>query len=154
MSYRCGGGTSLTFPTSGTANRVLTGVRTHHDPTPVLQLQDNLRNRPRGERSEDDGALRPCKTPCLMDRTIGKGERILTSRRTDHFRFHDDVQRDPPFGADGDSQRQHTRVETSDHQPEDVVNIQSVLPLITPRADNRGNNLRKSRVQHDGAKHK
>ena len=95
------GGTSLPVPTGGTANRLRTDVHTHHDSTPFLKLRVDRQNRPRGKCSEDDGALRPRGTPCLIDRKIEKGEIIRVIRRTDYFWRHDGVQRDHPFGADG-----------------------------------------------------
>ena len=101
-SDRHGGVTIIPIHTCGSAHRFWKGVRNHHDLTPVLQLQDNWRNRPRRERSEDDGCLQPHGTCCPIDWTIGKGDSIWSSRRTDHLRCHDGVQRDRHFGADGD----------------------------------------------------
>ena len=106
-----GGGISLPFPTGGPDNRVFTGVHTHHASTTFLQIQGDWQNQPQGECSEDDGALWPRGTPCLIDRIIGKGERIRGRRMADDLQRHDDVQRDHLFGADGCFQQQHPRVE-------------------------------------------
>ena len=43
------------------------------------------KNRPRGKRCQDNESLRPRVTPGLIDRTIGKGERICASRGADDF---------------------------------------------------------------------
>ena len=93
------------------------------------------------------------RTPCLIYWTIGKGERIRARRREIHLWYHDDVQRDHTFVADRYFQRQHPWVETSDHGPEDMGKIQAVLPPIKTRAEKSGNNLRKRRVNWNGAKH-
>ena len=119
-SDRHNGETSLPIPIDGLANRVWTGVRTHHASTPFINLRGNRQNRHRGEWSEDDWAIWPCGTHFLIDRTIGKGEIICAIRTTDYLQRHDGFQRDNTFGAYGGFQRQHLRVDMSDHRPEDV----------------------------------
>ena len=78
-----GGGNSLTVSTGGPADSIWTGIRTHHDATPLLKLQENIRNRHRRKSREDDGALQLRGTPCLIDQKIGKGERLCEIRRED-----------------------------------------------------------------------
>ena len=96
-----GGGTSLPVPTGGPSNVVQTGVHAHHDSIPFLKIWVDIRKQTRGECSEDDGDLQPCRTPCLIDIKIAKGDRIRASRRSDDFRRYDGVQNDHPFGANG-----------------------------------------------------
>ena len=79
------GGTILTVPTGGTANRIHTSVHPYHPTAFILDLHGDIWNRPRGKWCQDDEALRLRGTPGPIDRTIGKGEIIITIRGSENF---------------------------------------------------------------------
>ena len=112
-----GGGTSIPFPTGGPDDRIWTGVYTHHDATPLLNLREDIKNQPRRKCRKDDGDLQPRGTPCQINWKIGKGERICARRRADDCWYHDGVQGDHNFGTYEDVKRGHKRVNMSNHRP-------------------------------------
>ena len=100
-----------------------------------------------------DGALRPYRTPDLIDITLGEGERICANRSADNCWHHYGIKRYHRTGTDGNLQRWHRGVPTSTLQPEDIGKIQDILSLIPPQAKESGNNHRERGIRCGGTKY-